>query len=187
MYHETAQVVDAFLRGRLIRAEVRLRGSDGYEIVNDRGGADEFTRDASPRPGLRIQSVNGSGTRTKTLRIFPFGVSKGRLSISSWELGVAATNSRMPADANLVLTLKAQERRQARTLMEMEERGLEVAVIRSNTLSQIKSFLADTFGLEKPGDAEEEALREAREGVDKVLDYGKPVELSPQASPIRRL
>ena len=79
------------------------------------------------------------------------------------------------------------KKRQPRTLLELEERGLEVAVLRSNTLSQIKTYLANAFGLEQQGDAEEEALREAREGVDRVLNYGKPVELAPQASPIRRL
>ncbi len=187
VYHETAQVVDEFLRGRTIRAEVRLRGPDGYEIVSDRDGAVKLSGDASHRPASRIRRTNGSGTRTKTLRIFPYGVSKDRLSRAISELGVPAAISRMPADANLVLTLKAHEKRQPRTLLELEERGLEVAVIRSNTLNQIKAFLADTFGLEQQGDAEEEALREAREGVDRVLDYGKPVELSPQASPIRRL
>src|SRR6266446_819635 len=33
VYHETASVVDAFLRGRSIRPEVRVRKPDGYEVV----------------------------------------------------------------------------------------------------------------------------------------------------------
>ncbi len=187
VYHETARVVDEFLRGRTIRPEVRLRGSDGYDIVEDANAVAELAANTSPRPGSRVRDTVESKARGKALRIFPYGVSKDKISRVIGELGVAATISKTPKDANLVLTLKAHEKRQPRTLLELEERGMEVAVLRSNTLSQIKTYLADAFGLEQQGDGEEEALREAREGVDSVLNYGKPVELAPQASPIRRL
>ena len=176
VYHETERVVDEFLRGRTIRAEVRLRGRDGYEIVGDHEVPSLASEDLSLLPP---RGTNGSRTLPKTLRIFPYGVSKDRLSRAIGELQVAATISKTPRDANLVLTLKAHEKRQPRTLLELEEGGLEVAVIRSNTLSQIKAYLSEAFGLEQQGDAEEEALEEAREGVDRVLSYGKPVELSP--------
>src|SRR5260370_5869682 len=33
VYHDTASVVDAFLRGRSIRPEVRVRKPDGYEVI----------------------------------------------------------------------------------------------------------------------------------------------------------
>src|SRR6184192_1300745 len=33
VYHDTASVVDAFLRGRSIRPEVRVRKMDGYEVI----------------------------------------------------------------------------------------------------------------------------------------------------------
>src|SRR5205823_15098043 len=33
VYHDTASVVDAFLRGRSTRPEVRLRKPDGFEVV----------------------------------------------------------------------------------------------------------------------------------------------------------
>src|SRR5438477_366826 len=33
VYHETASVVDAFLRGRSIRPEIRMRKMDGYEVI----------------------------------------------------------------------------------------------------------------------------------------------------------
>src|SRR5205807_2094090 len=33
VYHDTASVVDTFLRGRSIRPEVRVRKQDGYEVI----------------------------------------------------------------------------------------------------------------------------------------------------------
>src|SRR6201988_2123091 len=35
VYHDTASVVDAFLRGRSMRPEVRMRKEDGFEVVED--------------------------------------------------------------------------------------------------------------------------------------------------------
>ena len=60
-------------------------------------------------------------------------------------------------------------------------------MIRSNTVSQMKLFLQQAFGLENQKNEEEEALHEAEKAVDRVMSYGKPVELSPQSSHIRRL
>ena len=187
VYHETAMVVDAFLRGRTIRAKVRLRGPEGYEVVKEQA-SNEIRSEAAPTHlGTGGRGSEAGPSRRKTLRIFPYGVSKDRLSRVISELQIPATISKSARDANLVLTLKTHEKRQPRTLKELEERGLEIGVIRSNTLSQIRGYLEEAFGLEQQGDAEEEALQEVREGVDRVLSYGKPVELSPQASPIRRL
>ena len=186
VYHETASVVDAFLRGRTIRPEIRVRHPEGYQVVPEAVPAapDEIPGDGNRR---RPYPGNGGPGRSKTLRIFPYGVSRDRLQRAIDELEVPATISRTPHDANLVLTLKAHEKRQPRTLMELEERGLEPAVIRSNTLSQMKGYLTEAFGLDTEGEVEEEALREATEGVERVLSHGKPVELSPQPSEVRRL
>jgi predicted RNA-binding protein Jag len=86
-----------------------------------------------------------------------------------------------------VLTLKAHEKRQPRTLTDLEEQGLETSVIRSNTVSQMKLFLQQAFGIENKQNEEEEALHEVTQAVDRVMSYGKPVELSPQSAHIRRL
>ena len=43
------------------------------------------------------------------------------------------------------------------------------------------------FGLEDQQDEEEQALSEVHEAVDRVMSYGKPVELAPQSAHIRRL
>jgi predicted RNA-binding protein Jag len=51
----------------------------------------------------------------------------------------------------------------------------------------MKAFLQKLFGLEDASNEEEDALGEATEAVDRVVSHGKPVELAPQASHVRRL
>src|SRR5438552_3135938 len=205
VYHDTASVVDTFLRGRSIRPEVRVRKQDGYEVIEkavipaavetpkrrererdrdrdpDRGRARD--RDREPE---RERPAPETGGR-KTVRIYPYGVSKDRLMRAINDLQVSATIAKNPKDAQLVLTLKAHEKRQPRTVKDLEDQGLEVAIIRSNTVSQMKAFLMQTFGLQDQQDEEEHALGEVNEAVDRVMSFGKPVELAPQSAHIRRL
>ena len=103
------------------------------------------------------------------------------------DLQVSATIAKTPKDADVVLTLKAHEKRQPQTVKDLEDQGLEVSIIRSNTVSQMKSFLMQTFGLQDQQNEEEQALGEVNEAVDRVMSFGKPVELAPQSAHIRRL
>jgi hypothetical protein len=103
------------------------------------------------------------------------------------DLQVSATIAKTPKDADVALTLKAHEKRQPKTLHDLEDHGLEVAIIRSNTVSQMKSFLMQTFGLQDQKSEEDEAMNEVTEAVDRVMSFGKPVELAPQSAHIRRL
>src|SRR5439155_549581 len=112
----------------------------------------------------------------KTMCIYPYGVSKDRLLRAITDLQVSATIAKTPKDADIALTLKAHEKRQPRTVKDLEDLGLEVAIIRSNTVSQMKTFLMQSFGLENQQDEEQQALSEVNEAVDRVMSYGKPVE-----------
>ena len=51
----------------------------------------------------------------------------------------------------------------------------------------MKLYLMQAFGLEDQKGEEDEAMQEVQEAVDRVMSYGKPVELSPQSAHIRRL
>lgn len=182
VFHETETVVDAFLRGKSVRPEVRVRKDGGFEVrETEVAVAKPSSRRAEP-----IAPARESGKR-KSVRIYPYGVSKDRLARAINDLHVPASIARNPKEADVVLTLKAQEKRQPRTLQELEEEGLEVSVLRSNTVSQMKVYLQQTFGLEDQQSAEEGALHEAEQAVDRVMSFGKPVELSPQNSHLRRL
>ena len=183
VYHDTASVVDAFLRGRSTRPEVRVRKVDGYEVVEK--AVTPAPVQEIPKRKPKEPAVDGTGR--KTVRIYPYGVSKDRLLRAINDLQVSATIAKTPKDADLVLTLKAHEKRQPRTVKDMEDQGLDVAIIRSNTVSQMKAFLMQTFGLQDQKGEEDQAMNEVTEAVDRVMSYGKPVELAPQSAHIRRL
>ena len=184
VYHDTASVVDAFLRGRSTRPEVRLRKEGGYEVIEEAKPAAAEEPKKRRKEGEREEAPAGG---RKTIRIYPYGVSKDRLMRAINDLQVSATIAKTPKDADLVLTLKAHEKRQPRTVKDLEDHGLEVAIIRSNTVSQMKSFLMGAFGLQDQKQEEDTAMNEVTEAVDKVMSFGKPVELAPQSAHIRRL
>ena len=182
VFHDTGSVVDAFLRGRSVKPEMRVRRGETYEVVE----AEAPVPTPTEEPRKRRTREREPSTR-KTVRIYPYGVSKDRLMRAINDLQVSATIAKTPKDADVALTLKAHEKRQPKTLHDLEDHGLEVAIIRSNTVSQMKSFLMQTFGLQDQKNEEDEAMNEVTEAVDRVMSFGKPVELAPQSAHIRRL
>src|SRR5262245_43186077 len=185
VYYDTASVVDAFLRGRFTRPEVRVRKPDGFEVVEEPVAT--VAAEEPPKRRRREREAQRPSVERKTLRIFPYGVSKDRLMRAINDLQVSATIAKTPKDADLVLTLKAHEKRQPRTVKDLEDQGLEIAIIRSNTVSQMKAFLMGAFGLQDQKQEEDSALSEVAEALDKVMSFGKPIELAPQSAHIRRL
>lgn len=182
VFHDTASVVDAFLRGRSIRPEIRIRKKEGFEVIEPEEPAKEPVR------ARRIREREPQESRGRqTIRIYPYGVSKDRLMRAINDLQVSATIAKTPKEADVVLTLKAHDKRQPRTLKDLADHGLDLAVIRSNTVSQMKAFLMQAFGLHDQRGEENEALNEVTEAVDRVMSFGKPVELAPQSAHIRRL
>jgi stage III sporulation protein SpoIIIAA len=185
VYHETSSVVDAYLRGRSARPEVRMRKEGGFEVLEV--PVPTLVEEPPKRRRREREEPAAVATGGKTLRIYPYGVSKDRLMRAINDLQVSATIAKTPKDADVVLTLKAHEKRQPRTVKDLADQGLEVAIIRSNTVSQMKAFLMGAFGLEDQRNEEESAISEVTEAVDKVMSFGKPVELTPQSAHIRRL
>jgi len=189
VFHDTASVVDASLRGKSIRPEIRVRKAEGYEVIEQARRTEELAppkRRPRERERERERGERESAA-PKTIRIYPYGVSRDRLARAINDLHVAATIARTPKDADVVLTLKAHEKRQPKTLKDLEDEGLQLSIIRSNTVSQMKLYLMQAFGLEDQKGEEDEAMQEVQEAVDRVMSYGKPVELSPQSAHIRRL
>jgi stage III sporulation protein SpoIIIAA len=178
VFHETSPVVDAFLRGRSMKPQVRVRRDGGYDVREPESPISRKPRAEQRAPAVPVR---------RSIRIYPYGVSKDRLTRAINDLQVPASIARTPKEADIVLTLKAQEKRQSGTLKDLEEEGLEISVLRSNTVSQMKSFLQEKFGLEDQGTEKERALHEAEQAIDRVMSYGKPVELAPQNPHVRRL
>ena len=128
-------------------------------------------------PGLpeppRSAAFPGRPAR-KTVRIHPYAVSKAKLERAIRKFRAPALIVEDLDGADLVLTLKAQERRQPRRLRDAQARGIPVAIVKSNTIVQIENTLRA-------------ALEEVEAAIDEVLDLGEPVELSPRNTYLRRL
>jgi stage III sporulation protein SpoIIIAA/protein-tyrosine-phosphatase len=125
--------------------------------------------------------------RGKTVRIHPYAVSKDKLERALRKLRVPAVLVEDLDEADLVVSLKAQERRQPRRLRDAATRNVPVHIIKSNTIAQMESFLRDFFDVGDVQAQDEEALQEVEDAIDQVLGQGHPVELAPRNNHLRRL
>jgi stage III sporulation protein SpoIIIAA len=204
VHHDVAEVVDRLLRDAPARPELRTRTADGeVEIraaapVTLAAAADSATAAAQPPPAAAWPGLAEPRPATafqprhqrKMVRIHPYAVSKAKLDRAIRKTRAPALLVEDLDSADLVLTLKAQDRRQPRRLRDAQARGIPVAIVRSNTIVQIENTLRAALGLAGPGEtaAEDEvAMQEAEAAIDEVLDLGEPVELPPRNTYLRRL
>lgn len=185
IHHDVASTVDKMLRGAPPRPEIRIRNPEGeVEVVQP---AEVLDR---PRPETSKFEHEHEVVPTRPLpeivKVFPYGVSRNRLERAIRELRVPAYITKEIGESNVVITLKSHEKRSLSIIQEARKRSVPVFSVKSNTYSQISGVLREAFDL-GPSNEEEEALREAEEGVQRFLESGEPQELTPQSSFLRRL
>jgi stage III sporulation protein SpoIIIAA len=190
IHRDVAEAVDQMLRGYTPRTEIRERRLSGeFEITESE--APEAT--ALRKETAEVERSHKQPPREKKLRIFPYAISRERLERAIELLRVPATITNDLNDADILLTLKSHAKRQSQKLREARGRHIEVRTIRSNTLTQMENFLREVFGtpLIKHAEGitgnEEAAVAEAEDAVAEAIEYGRPVELTPQPRHIRRL
>ncbi len=186
VHHEVAKVVDRYLRGVAPRPELRMR-TEGGDVEISAPATATTPRWAPEGPFVPEPPDDQSRPGRRVLRIFPFAVSRNRLERAIRELQVPAYISETLGEADLVLTLKSQEKRQPRRLKDAAERGMPVHVLRSNTGTQIQQFLRSIFEVEEEPAEDESALSAVEEAISEVFESAQPVELEPQNSYVRRL
>jgi stage III sporulation protein SpoIIIAA len=179
VHHDVAHVVDRFLRGDMPRAEIRTRTAEGEVRISTDGEA------ASP-PGVDGHAPAPPSPH-RIVRIYPYAVSRNRLERAIRELRVPADIANTLSEADLMLTLKSQEKRQPKRLREAGTRGLPMHIIKSNTVSQIEAVLRGIFRVDERHHPDEVALREVEDAISEVMASAQPVELSPQNAYVRRL
>jgi stage III sporulation protein SpoIIIAA len=124
---------------------------------------------------------------SRILKVFPYAVSRARLERAIRKFGVPAYVVDDLQMADVILTTKGQERRQPRKLRDAQARGVPLHLVKSNTVTQMESFLRSAFHLGESRGDEEAALEEAEEAIEKVLDTNQPVALPPRGPYLRRL
>ena len=206
VHTDVAEAVDSLLRGKPIPPETRSRDENGeiritraQNAVSGRRDPQGLRRrsdkDGPPLPGHASSSLSDGATVEQTqtyepVRIFPYGVARNRLIQAAKELGVPIILEKDISKAQVVVTLRTHFRKRQRTIVDAENRGTPVYVLRSNTLTQMQRFLSGLFNLAPTGpraNDEEETLQKTYEAIDTVLNGERWVELSPASSYIRRL
>mgnify|MGYP005837507109 CR=1 FL=1 len=185
IHHDVASVVDKMLRGAPPRPEIRVRNPKGeVEVVQP--------SDIAQRGEVEAERFEHEHEVVEThplpaiVKVFPYGVSRNRLERAIRELRVPAYITKSLHEANAVIALKTHERRNVAVLQEARQRGLPVYVVKSNTYAQIASVIRELFHL-GPSNEEEDALRDAEEAIQRLIESGEPQELAPQSSFLRRL
>ena len=143
----------------------------------------------------------------KTLRIYPFGVSRDRLEAAARQLHVPIVITKNQQDANAVITAKNYYRRQSERLQQAEDDHKTIIILKNNTIAQMQHALARIFDIpmdnlleddsgeddERPGngkvdDPTTKVLLETEDAIHQVLNKGlTTAELPPANAYIRRL
>jgi stage III sporulation protein SpoIIIAA len=216
IHHDVMRVVDKILRGGQPRPEIRIRNTDGIveviqksDIEPSRGTPEWQTgslfddRDHDSRAQARSSAPVGNGhgraeqagrpATVAAIRIFPYGVSRGRIDRAIRELHVPAFIAKDIREAEAIVALKSNYRKEPAKLQEGISRNIPTYVIKSNTYVQIESALREIFGLpqESAPTEEEIAVQLAEDAIDEIMNDAtgglKSLELEPQNSFLRRL
>jgi hypothetical protein len=124
------------------------------------------------------------------VRIYAYGVARNRLSQASRRLGVPVVLVNEATAADVLVTLRSYYRKRQRTIIEAENRGIPIHVLRANTINQMQQMLGDLFNLtaDAPIETGEDRLRqETMAAISAVLNGERWVELQPASSAVRRV
>jgi stage III sporulation protein SpoIIIAA len=170
VHDNVAQVVDQWLRGFPISAEVRSMGDDGevkrsqeqarvsevqpgtWQADNRRGGrqGNRSAQGQSPQGQLIAESQMAAPTalvepeavvKASEVRVFLFGVGRDKLEAAVAESGTVVQIVNELRRADLVLTTKTHYRRGSQLVRIAESSGTPVCVLRKNTMPQLQEFL----------------------------------------------
>jgi len=141
---------------------------------------------------LRAVAKQMDSNNSKRMQsVYPYGIARNRLieAARRFKLPLRVVDSLDEAD--VLLTLKNFYRRRPRLISDAEHQGVSIYVLRSNTVTQIEDFLVELFEVasgptEGADDLLQRAMREAREGIQAVMNGMPSIDLAPQKASIRR-
>ncbi len=215
LHPDLAAAVDALVRGAQPSPEIRYRDISGeirvekaQPIAPIRAASSQgmrrlgdLTRLEAPsylRDPDRVQDIafeqpyveDGTRRLLPEIRVYPYGVAKNRLMQAARKLSLPVVVVKEPADAEVMVTLKTYYRSRQQPVMDAEQRGIPIYVLRANTNNQIEHSLAQMFHLsEDNGSARDwnQFSLETQSAIEAVLNGQRWVDLPPAAAAIRRL
>lgn len=219
VHTDVAAAVDALLRGYPLPPEIRSRdeqgrihierpsqplrtfafpqGQQGYrrQSAESWGMASAaMNQEAPPREPQTTQALPeerpGMRAPLQTVRIYAYGVARNRLSQAAKRLGVPIVLANEPGQADVLVTLRSYYRKRQQVVVDAENRGMPIYVLRSNTVNQMQQFLSGLFNLSEESldqMGEDRIRQETMAAINAVLNGERWVELPPASAAIRRL
>jgi len=121
------------------------------------------------------------------LRAYPYGIARNRLRQAARRIHLPVVIVDDLEEADALLTARSYYRRRPQVIVQAEEKGVPIHVLRSNTISQMENALIDLFNLSDTElDPVAIAMRETQEAIRRVQAGAHSIDLSPQNSYIRR-
>jgi hypothetical protein len=117
-------------------------------------------------------------------------VARNRLAQAAKRLEVPIVVVNEAAEADALVTLRSYYRKRQHPIVEAENRGMSIFVLRANTINQMQQFLSDLYNLSSDGGDDRTIgpqLQEAQAAIDAVLNGERWVELQPATAYIRRM
>ncbi len=218
VHPDVASTVDALVRGYPLQPEIRYRdqrgevkidkppaqatslrpltqgmrrnnGMNGVETV--RSSRREQAGGYPPR-GERTAPATGDSEdlpRIRPVRIYPYGVARNRLIQAAKRLGVPVVVMRDLAEAEVLMTLRTYYRNRQQPILEAEERGMPIFVLRANTVNQMEQSLAELFNLstDMPASDVDALAGQTQSAIESVLNGQRWVDLPPANAAVRRM
>ncbi len=206
--------VDALLRGFPLPPQIRTRDDrgniqiekaeaatsrlDAKETKTPRRGRQPAAASEGPVP-VSTRLEQASATRIEpsrgglqTVKVYPHGVARNRLTQAAKRLGVPAVIVKDVSEASALVTLKTYYRDRQQTIVDAEHRGMPIYVLRANTVSQMEQFLSDLFNLssqEQFGGSSDltDVKSQTQQAIAAVLNGERWVDLPPGPALVRRL
>jgi stage III sporulation protein SpoIIIAA len=199
VHTDIMSAVDSLLRDAPIPPEVRTRDTEGKIQIEKVAPPKPKTDVKTPRRGLgSAPAAEASsppkptppiGAALQTVRVYAYGVAKNRLQQAAKRLGVPAVVVRDVSEADALVTLRTYYRNRQQTVIEAEQRGMPVYVLRANTVAQVEQFLSDLYNLSAAPmrDSMDDIRSATQQAIAAVLNGERWVDLPPSPSIVRRL
>jgi stage III sporulation protein SpoIIIAA len=213
---DVADSVDTLVRGFEPQVEIRTRDEKGKihiqkasapAMVSSQNGGQRRSgpsgvREKAPIAQSKTETVQTARERTErfeeaaqpaapgqVMRVFAYGVARNRIQQAARRLNVPIMLVKDFGDADVLITLRTYYRNRQRTILDAENRGMPIYVLRANTVAQMEQALAEMFNLQVDrGEADwEQVANSTASAIDAVLNGQRFVDLPPTTSSIRRL
>jgi hypothetical protein len=178
VHTDTAKAVDTLLRGQQ-PGGVR-RTPHGEELIQN-----DISR---TEQALETKAVFSASDIPGLVRIYPYGISRDSVERVVRDLRLEAAVTNKVDRANLIVTLRSRtEDNRLRRLVQAT--GLPVYTVKKNTSSQLRRLLRDIFNVVHGVDNNQvdEVVKETEAAIQRAINEGVVVELSPKPSTIRQL